>query len=232
MPAKHEIPISEFMQRVLDLLPLKWDRIIKFEKYPNKKVYFLYLEKSEQVIPVVLKFSVPDKRVQWTKALKEIYASAGVQVLSGIQSKKGALKFTISYYKGYPIQEDLKVLCTTEQAETIGARFAYPQVKAWRMGVNLGDNPDNFVMSRRGVVPIDEGDLRQLNIPLEQLLLKSVILSENEKSMRTIRNRLAEDNFFSGMLRFEQSFKNEHLASAFFIGFFREAARLMQKKQI
>ncbi len=229
MPDKYEVKVSEFMQRVLDSLPLKYDRLVKVEKYPKKMVYFLTLEKSEELIHIVLKFTVPALRIKWTGCLKKMYEDVGVQILAGVPSKK-PIRFTISYYKGYPISEDLKVVRQEEQAETLGARFAYPQVKAWLMGVNLGDNPENFVVSKKGIVPIDEGDLRSLSLPIEQLLLRSIIIFEGGNCLKEIRDILLEDAFFKGMVRFEKFFQNELLARAFFLGFFRNAARLLQKK--
>ncbi len=232
MPGAHEIGLSKFIQRFMKYIPFKYDRILKVEKYRGKTVYFLWLEKGGKTRAFVLKFSVPDRRVKWTPHLKRLYDLAGVQVLAGLPIKNDTefLKFTLSYYNGYPMSDDLKVLDKPEQAETWGERFAGLQVRAWLMGVNLGDNPENFVVAKDGLVPIDEGDLRELKPPIEQILLRSFTMLDNRENMKKIRSILSEDEFFKGMLRFGLLFRNELLAKAFFVSFFREIADLLSKR--
>jgi len=213
-------------------LPLKYDCILKVEKYRGKTVYFLWLEKGGKTMAFVLKFSVPDRRIKWTPHLKRLYELAGVQVFAGLPIKHDTefVKFTLSYYNGYPMSDDLKDLTKAEQAETWGAKFAGLQARAWLMGVNLGDNPENFVVAKDGLVPIDEGDLRELKLPVEQIRLRAFTILDNRENMKKIRPILSEDEFFKGMLRFGPLFRSELLAKAFFVSFFKETAELLSKR--
>lgn len=223
---------AKFIQRFMKYIPFKYDRIVKTAKYRGKTVYFVWLEKDRKIFAFVLKFSVPDRRVKWTPYLKKLYALAGVQVFAGlpINHDKEFLKFTLSYYNGYPMSDDLKDLTKTEQAETWGAKFAELQARAWLMGVNLGDNPENFVVAKDGLVPIDEGDLRPMTLRPELVLQRALPILDNRGNMRKLREAMSKDAFFCKMLRFEKLFRSELLAKAFLVSFFKETADILTKR--